>query len=270
MDEEDQLAAETGLLTLADFPDGWTEEPAEDESTSAGDEFERELGRCAGVEVEHLFDLPGAEAETGTFTSPDSMVTVDHEIEIPPNVDDVEAFITLLASESVLTCLQDVVPTFLEEEMSTTTDPAETLPSGTELGEVTVRRLDLSSSADDVVAYRMALPLTLDGAQFGVVLDLVCVRTGRAVAGLFFSSVLNPVPEEFVQQYVSLAASRLRTDRVIRRFSRSAGRSGGASASSGRRSSLSLGALHVGSAEMDALPDPGASMVSTTTSVKRR
>ena len=133
VDEEDQLAAETGLLTLADFPDGWTEEPAEDESTSAGDEFERELGRCAGVEVEHLFDLPGAEAETGTFTSPDSMVTVDHEIEIPPNVDDVEAFITLLASESVLTCLQDVVPTFLEEEMSRTTDPAETLPSGTEL-----------------------------------------------------------------------------------------------------------------------------------------
>ena len=66
--EADTAAAEGALLTLADFPDGWTEAPSE-----ASTDVEDRLAECIGVD-----SLTSADASAGSseFASPDGNLVV--------------------------------------------------------------------------------------------------------------------------------------------------------------------------------------------------
>jgi hypothetical protein len=79
-----------------------------------------------------------------------------------------------------------------------------------DVGEITVAPLNVSSVGDETVAYRVTVPLESDGTSLGeVYTDVILVRVGRALAGLFFQSQLHPFPAADTERYAALAADRL-------------------------------------------------------------
>jgi hypothetical protein len=56
----------------------------------------------------------------------------------------------------------------------------------------------------------VTVPVESDGTSLGeVYTDVILIRAGRRLAGLFFQSELRPFPVEDTEQYVALAAERL-------------------------------------------------------------
>ena len=77
------------------------------------------------------------------------------------------------------------------------------------LGDVTVARLNVFEVGDEVIAYRVTVPVNSGRSTVSVFADLVLVRSGRAVASLAFQSELSPFFIEDTERYVALAADRL-------------------------------------------------------------
>ena len=83
------------------------------------------------------------------------------------------------------------------------------LQSGMTLRDVTIARLYVSEVGDEVVAYRVTVPVDTGGSTVSVYADLVLVRSGRAVAGMAFQSEFSPFVTEDTERYIALAAERL-------------------------------------------------------------
>ena len=80
---------------------------------------------------------------------------------------------------------------------------------GVELGEITVGALNVGEIGEDRFAYRITVPISIEGFTVEVVADLVAVRAGRAASLVTFASFFGPTPIERITEYTTLAASRL-------------------------------------------------------------
>ena len=202
----DQEAAEAALLTLADFPAGWTEEPEED-GNDLGAESRRRVTECVGGEGEELLDLGGALAESGNFRGPDNEVVEESVAVVDEAV--AEDFMARFGAAGVEECFADSMQQTMDEFVSDPPDPSATFPPDATIGTVTAERLEVAPAGDELVAYRIVIPLSTQGITVDIVLDAVLVRSGRAVAAVSFQSVVSPFPSEDVEHYVDLAVERL-------------------------------------------------------------
>jgi hypothetical protein len=195
----DQLAAEAALLTLQDFPAGWSEVPAEDDDETT-DALQRRVAACAGSSGDTLFDFP-AKAQTGDFTNPDDDSSVAQTVAIAPSEDEAAAVVAGLTGSDTPTCLDDIYTEFFEAEAD--------LPEGTSLSNLSVAPLNVTSVGDEVGALRVTATLDVSGLEIDVVTDQVVVRVGRSLAGLTFYSQQSPTSIDRIDEYLGLAAGRL-------------------------------------------------------------
>jgi len=193
----DQDAAEDALLVLSDFPAGWSEVP-DAEPTEEEADYLRRTAECIGSDRLRLIDLGGAIAATGDFTSP-SEETVSETVSFAPSVAEAEDLMVRFAAPDVAECFGDVTADLVDGQ----------LQGEMTLGDVTVARLNVSEVGDEVVAYRVTVPVNSGGSTVDVYVDLVLVRSGRAVAGLVFQSEFSPFFIEDTERYVAVAADRL-------------------------------------------------------------
>lgn len=199
--ETDTAAARAALLTLDDFPAGWSETPAVEDD---GDpEADRALAECAGVEGDKLIDTP-ADAETGRFSDPDGEAFVEQTVGLMPTEDEAATPFAAFTSNDVIACFADVY-----NELFASSLDDEDLPDDAEIGEITVARLNVTPVGDDTAALRVSVPISVPGITVDVTVDLVLTRVGRSLSGLSFQSTFGPIDVELLDQYNDLAASRL-------------------------------------------------------------
>jgi hypothetical protein len=195
--DADQVAAEHALFRLSDFPAGWSEVP-DTEPTEQAD-YQRRTAECVGSDRSRLVDLGGANASTGVFTTP-TEETISETVSFGPSVAEAEDLLGRFAAPNVAECFGDVTADLVDGR----------LQSGMTLGDVTVARLNVAEAGDQVVAYRVTIPVNNGGSTVNVYADLVLVRSGRAVAGLAFQSQSpQPFVTEVIDQYVALATEQL-------------------------------------------------------------
>ena len=204
----DQAALEAALLVLADFPAGWSEIPLAD-LTDAQREPQRRNAACVGVKSPRVVDFGGAVAETGDFTN-SSGEAVSETAGMASSIGEAEQRMARIAGPDVAECFRGVTRDALQGQLEDPPTPAQAFPEGTTLLDVTVTPLNVSPAGDEVVAYRVTVSLMLDaGTTVDLYLDLVAVRSGRAIAGLEFQSELTPFDIEDAERYIALAAERL-------------------------------------------------------------
>jgi hypothetical protein len=205
-ESDEQAAAEESLLTLEDFPAGWTETP-DPGLTALAVESRRRIAECVGVDGDSLLDLGGALAESGTFRGPNEQA-VEESVAI---VDEAlaEDVMARLGAAGVDVCFAEAMQQTVDAMVTNPSDPSESFPADTEVGKVTVDPLAIAPAGDELVAYRITVPLTIHGTSVDLTLDAVAVRSGSSIAGLSFQSVLEPFPTEVIERYVSIAVERL-------------------------------------------------------------
>jgi hypothetical protein len=208
--EEDKAAAQAALLTLADFPSGWSEVPAEDEPDD--EDVNRQMAACVGSEGDSLIEVGGAEASTGDFSDPEENVTISEDVGIAATEDEAAAALTALDEPGVTACFQDVFRGFISDLIENPETPEDSLPEGASVGEVTFGRLNVAPVGDQVVAYRVTMPISIDSLSIDIYLDIVIARQGRSMANLLFESTFDPYPTEELDRIVALAVGRLPTE----------------------------------------------------------
>ena len=202
--EEDKAAAQSALLTLADFPVGWSEVPVEDETDEGADSA---LAACVGSD-EGLINVGGAKASTGDFSGPNGNVTISEGVGIARTVDEAAAQLTALEEPGVTACLQDAFRDLVSDRIKDQSTFGGT-PEDYSVGEVTLGRLNVTPVGDQLVAYRVSVEINSEEVTVNLFLDNVFARTGRSIVLLQFESALDPYAAEDVDQIVSLAVSRL-------------------------------------------------------------
>jgi len=218
----DLAAAHAALLTLTDFPTGWYEAPADDDddeeggAAAAGGTALTEpfcVGSYDSIPVNSLpVDVGRAAASTGQFTNPDDIsLVVDETVEIAATVDGAVATINALAADSMASCLQTYVREYFTDRFEHPRTPDDSLPAGTSIGDITVARLDINPAGEQSLAFRIDLPLSVTEIHLDVYVEMVFVRTARAVATLTFQSSASPFPADQLQWWVAVAAQRLPT-----------------------------------------------------------
>ena len=197
----DAATAEAALLTLSDFPAGWSEVP--DEEDNSNQDLLDEVFECLGPDAVELFNSE-TKAETGSFTDPADDSTVDQTVVLAATVESAEAYIAGGSADGVAECLTTAYREGTADLLADDEDAA-----GIELGEITVGALNVGEIGDGSFAYRIKAEVSSEGFTVDIVSDFVAVRTGRSVAGLNFFSAFDPTPIERITEYTTLAASRL-------------------------------------------------------------
>lgn len=187
----DRENARTALITLAVFPDGWVEDPAEDEEddpTAAAfeAEFDACLGRDSGVQVGDQLDR--LKVTTGEFhPEGDDSTTVSHEVVLAPDIGTALAAMAEVRIDGAEQCLADVIGAFYETSFAADPDLAEV-----GIGDVIVTRTESERDPDLVVGVMLEVPLTIGDQTVSQFLELLYQRQGRALSELSFSSFGSP------------------------------------------------------------------------------
>jgi hypothetical protein len=197
----DSAAAQTALLTLEDFPVGWSEVPREDDDSNEA--LLERVYECLGPEAAGLFKSE-AKVESGNFTNTDDAERINHSVVLAPTEDIAAAYIISGSSDGVTECLTTVY----REELGKLAEENED-SSPAEMGEVTVGQLNVGQIGDDRFAYRITVPFSANGFTLNVVADFVAIRVGRSTAGLNFQSTFEPTSIDRIVEFATIAASRL-------------------------------------------------------------
>ena len=186
----DMELARTALITLDDFPDGWTEDPddPDDESPDTAT-FEAEFDECLGRDDDRVGDdLEDLVVSTGDFHPIDQNApSVSHEVVLAPDEATAVAAMTEVVIDGAEPCLADVIQRFYVATFADDPDLA-----GIAVGEVVVTRTETERPDDVAVGVSMEIPLTLDGQDIDQFLEILYLRQGRALSELSFSSFGEP------------------------------------------------------------------------------
>ncbi len=160
----DKRIAADALLTLEDFPSGWTE--ADDDGESSG-------STCDAIADARK--NASARATSPSFNLDDTQT--QNVVYVFPDEDAARAAFAAIAGDDTRGCIADSIAQVLEER------------DGIDAGEARTGRLAIDPLGDQREAARIAFPVKAEGVDVDITTDLVYVRTGRAIAfGLFFDT----------------------------------------------------------------------------------
>lgn len=183
----DRELARTALITLADFPDGWTEDPDEDDADDAETAaFEAEFDECLDRDDDGVGDrLERLVVSTGDFHPiGDNTPNVAHEVVLAPDEATALSAMAEVVIDGAEACLGDVIQRFYIASFAD--DPA---LAGIVVGQVAVTRTERERPADRTVGVLLEVPLELDDQAITQYLEILYQRDGRALSELSFSSL---------------------------------------------------------------------------------
>lgn len=208
----DPLAAVAAgaLITIDDFAGGWNEQPPEPDTDD--DEADAIIAECAGIDVALLSDdVLGTTRVDASFITTDEVFEVEHSVGFTADEATAAAAVAAISDPDIPGCYGEAVVQFFTEAQAGT-DPADTLPPGIEIGEVTTEVGDLSGFAlqsSEAQWFHVAYPLTLDGQTFEQHADFIFLRNGTALSQVLLTGFGAAFPVEDIQGIVELADARL-------------------------------------------------------------
>lgn len=197
----DSAAAQAALLTLSDFPAGWSEVPDEVDDSNQG--LLDRVYECLGPDAVELFNNE-TKTRTGNFIDPVDDSSVYQTVTLAPTVESAERYMTGGSADGVTGCLTTVYREEIPELFASDQETA-----GIEVGEITVGALNVGEIGEGTFAYRITAPVSAQGFDVDIVSDFVAIRVGRSTTGLNFQSTFSPTPIERITEYALLTTSRL-------------------------------------------------------------
>ena len=194
----DSAAARAAVLTVADFPQGWTDTPIE---TDIASDLHTRLAECVGVDNVTSSD---ASAASGTFASSDGDLVVNQRVGVQATEQDARLVIASLTNPDVPGCVAGAYT-----ELGAAALGVGAVAEGAEIAEATASRLAVGAAGDATQAIRVVIPVTLGGTASQLTVDHVFVRSGRSLASLTFEARVEATTVETIDGITAAAASRL-------------------------------------------------------------
>lgn len=198
IEHEAQKRAESSVLKLADFPNGWRASAPEDEGG------QEKFNKCMGVDLSGLTKIGDADSQdfaTGQSTQASSSAVIyksDQQAE-----DAISEAAAAMSGSAAEGCFQDVVEEALKGE------------KGLKLGEVDVGELSFTPpDVDEAKAWQIAIPVEItsgaaEGLSPDVYIELIALREGDMVASVRTQDVLTEFDPELRNQLVQTVADRM-------------------------------------------------------------
>lgn len=202
----DQKLAEAATLTLADVPAGWKGTPPTDSPDDPG--LEARLATCLGVPQSELRGTDGAKADSNDFSDADGnqvSSSVRYVVDAARN----DHTFGIFSDARMPKCLSDAMGAYLQYSFAHPSSPADSIPTGMQLGTVQVSSESFPVIGDKTVAYEMTLPFTISGVTQTIYADLVVSVKGRAAALISTLGIGAQFPTTDTQRYMSLVVGRL-------------------------------------------------------------
>ena len=202
---EAQSAASAAVLTISDFPAGWsTSKDSSDDSESSG--FQDQLAECLGA-PDGLMNKDGAAAheESPDFDAADGNTSVSETLSID-RTERAEQIFTILHQPNLTDCMSDAMGDYMKKVLADSDDAD--LQSA-KLGDVEVGQLSAGHYGDDTVALRATLPFEVSGLSTSVYFDVLYVRHANAVESMIFQGLGTPVDPVTTARFTRIATRKL-------------------------------------------------------------
>ena len=181
---DDETAAEFAALKTEDFPTGWT----------ASESSENLEARCKDVEAAQK--LTSARANSPRFSQGQTTL-VQNAIYVFEDEATAEEAFDQIAGEATQNCYSEAVT------------GAFAGLAGVESGEPQIAPLEITPIGDEHSAARVTLPISAQGLDVNVSIDLVFVRAGRALSLNLFVNALAPFDETLRDRLTAASVDRL-------------------------------------------------------------
>jgi hypothetical protein len=181
---DDASAAAFATLKLDDFPAGWTE-------TENPENLE---SRCKDVEAAK--ELASARANSSRFNQGQTTLVQNAVYVLEDDEAAQEAF-GMVSGEDTRDCYSEAVTGAFAGQ------------AGIESGEPETAPLEVASIGDEHSAARVTLPITAQGLDVDVAIDLVFVRAGRALSLNLFVNALAPFDPALRDRLTAATVERL-------------------------------------------------------------
>jgi hypothetical protein len=200
IEPEAQERAESMLLTLSDFPDGWRADAPEEEDEDSSEGFRE----CAGADYSALTIVGEARSDDfamGSTAQASSQAEVFESEEMAAAA--VAEFTQAFASDEASACMNDYLGNLGDAEVEFT---------GAELGELSFTP---PSGVDDASAWQVAVTVTgkpgtqAAGASVDAYIDFIQLREGERTAEVTTLDILSPFDPELRDDLVAAVAGRM-------------------------------------------------------------
>lgn len=192
---EAQQRAESIVLELSDFPDGWRASPAEGDEEGA-----EEFRRCIGGDFSK-FTING-EAESQDFAMGETAEAASSATVFATDQDaqDATGEVTQgLTSSTVEDCVTDLFTKFAKKESG-----------DIKVGDVDVGELSFTPpEIEEAKAFEIAVPVEAEGLEATAYIDFTFLRESNAVAIVFTLDVLDRFDPELLKDLLEALAGRM-------------------------------------------------------------
>jgi hypothetical protein len=199
----DSADAQSLLLTLSDLPAGWRTNASADPQADA--KLAAAMLACLKETDVDVFDAAGkhtSRAHAPAFGSPDGLSITD-EVMISRSDARSAASLAVVQRPAFSGCLAAFVTNTFKTTLAG--DPS---AAGATVGEVKVETLAPPAGADSV-AYRVTVPVRLNGQSRVLSFDDVFLRHGRAMAVLSLNGTGGPFPGDVANHVIAAQGARL-------------------------------------------------------------
>jgi hypothetical protein len=200
-----QSAASAAVLSISDFPAGWStskDESDDDDATA----FQEQLADCLGASPDLIRgDRAAAHEDSPDFDSPDGNTTISETLSVD-RMERADQIFAVLHQSNLTDCMTEALGPYMEKAFADSDDP--NLQTAN-LGDVEVGQLSAGRYGDDTVAIRATVPVEVGGFSTSVYLDVLYVRHANAVASLTYEGVGTPVDPETTDTFTRLATRKM-------------------------------------------------------------
>jgi hypothetical protein len=197
----DVQIAKTAVFVLADFPDGFSTEPASDSTNADNIRLAKGVGGCAPYVA--LQKATAALPQARSLRFVDESRTVSNEVGVFKTARAASDALALFAKPSIVGCLKKLFEKQLRQ------DPA--LRGKLDTVEVSLERQDIAGLGDDSVVYEGKIVLAgTDGSTEEVGVGNAAVRVGRAVDVVTYTTEGADLTE-ILTPAIDASVGRLRT-----------------------------------------------------------
>jgi len=185
----DGRIAREAQLKLSDLPSGWQQLDSGQANSEAG---------CEGIDAARA--AVSARQKSPDFASGNGNTKAQGFVYMYADVSRATHAYAQLSSQSTRRCVADALGRALAAQKH----------AGATVGTITSGQVAMSPIGDERAEGRFTIPISASGLTISIYVDLVFVRTGRAVAGLTLESVLIPFDETLRDRLTTTVVDRLK------------------------------------------------------------
>jgi hypothetical protein len=167
--------AQNPVLKIGDLPTGWTGKPSTDTGDSAT--VEKEMAACIGTTAILSSTSNPTRVESDDFADPDETYTASNTVSLAPSTAAVNTAMDTFTNAKMPGCLAQAMDDAISQSLSSS---ATTLPAGTTVGKAQAASESFPNVADRTTAFRVTVPIRVNGVTANVSIDFIAFTKGRA------------------------------------------------------------------------------------------